>query len=540
MALSKKQFDYIIVGGGSAGAVLAARLSQKQSCNVCLIEAGKPDKSPFIHIPFGLSVLSRITSLNWGYITQPQSGLNNRCLFWPRGKTLGGSSAINAMCYIRGQDTDYDNWVEQGATGWSFEDVLPWFKKAEKFEHGASLRHGSEGPLSVESLRHVDPLSEAFVQSGAEEELPALTDFNLASRCGLGLYHVTQSGGQRCSTSKAYLKPVLARPNLTIMTGAHVEKIVIESGRATGVVTKYEGGVYTLQARQEVIISAGAINTPHLLMLSGIGPEDELRRHNIPVVKASAGVGRNLQDHLDVIVQCRGKTRHGYALAPGKIASYLRAAWQYAVGRKGMLSSNIAEAGGFACSSATTEDKPDLQFHFLPAILKDHGRQNALGYGYGLHVCNLYPESRGAVTLQSADPSAAPLIDPAYLSAPKDIQVLLEGLKMARRLLRSEAMAPFLKYELLPGEDVHDDDALIRFIRQYAETIYHPAGTCKMGAPDDEMAVLDPQFRVYGIDRLRVVDASAMPMLVGGNTNAPVVMMAERAAAFIHNLPTPA
>ena len=540
MALSRQQFDYIIVGGGSAGAVLAARLSQRQSCNVCLIEAGKPDKNPFIHIPFGLSVLSRITSLNWGYSTQPQSALNNRCLFWPRGKTLGGSSAINAMCYIRGQDSDYDDWVKQGAAGWSFDEVLPWFKKAEKFEHGASQRHGSDGPLSVESLRHVDPLSEAFVKSGADEGLAKLEDFNLASRCGLGLYHVTQSGGQRCSTAKAYLKPVLQRPNLTIVTGAHVEKINIESGIATGVVINFEGEVHTLQSREEVIVSAGAINSPHLLMLSGIGPEDALKRHRIPVIKALPGVGKNLQDHLDVIVQCRGKTRHGYALAPGKLLSYVKSAWQYAVGRNGMLSSNIAEAGGFACSSIASSDKPDLQFHFLPAILKDHGRQNALGYGYGLHVCNLYPQSRGSITLQSADPAAPPLIDPAYLSSPKDMQTLLEGLKMARRLLHSETMSPFLKHELLPGEDVHDDEALIQFIRQYAETIYHPAGTCKMGAQDDEMAVLDSQFRVYGIEGLRVVDASAMPTLVGGNTNAPVVMMAERAAVFIHEMPTPA
>ncbi|WP_018982118.1 GMC family oxidoreductase [Salinimonas chungwhensis] len=540
MSQSIARYDYIIVGGGSAGAVLAARLSQKKDCTVCLLEAGQADKNPLIHIPFGLAFLSRVRSLNWGYSTQPQSHLNNRSLFWPRGKTLGGSSAINAMCYIRGQHSDYDDWEAQGAEGWSYDAVLPWFKKAEGFEGGASELHGAKGPLKVEALRHVDPLSSAFTRSGKDVGLPVIPDFNAHDRYGLGLYHVTQSQGERCSTSRAYLKPVRTRANLTILTGAHALKIILEKNRAVGVRVAQGDGNFDLYCNDEVIVSAGAINSPHLLMLSGIGPDSVLRHHKIQVNQALEGVGRNLQDHLDVIIQCQGRTRHGYALAPAKVGTYFRAAWQYVFKRKGLLSSNIAEAGGFACSSGASPDKPNLQFHFLPAILKDHGRQNVFGYGYGLHVCNLYPRSRGTVSLQSADPAVPPLIDPAYLSDEADLKVLTDGVKLARQLLRSEQMRPFFKTELLPGEEVEDDEALTRFIRQYAETIYHPAGTCKMGAPNDPMAVLDPQFRVYGTEGLRVVDASAMPTLVGGNTNAPVVMMAERAAAFIHDLPTPA
>lgn len=527
------EFDYIIVGAGSAGAVLAARLSQDPDIQVAVLEAGRQDSNPFIHIPFGLAVLSRFSALNWGYSTEPQQALNNRCLFWPRGKTLGGSSAINAMCYIRGQASDYDDWEAAGAKGWSYADVLPWFRHAECFYAGADQFHGDSGPLRVEQLRYAEPMSHAFVACASHVGLAQREDFNRLERSGLGLYHVTQVNGQRCSSAKAYLSGLQGRANLTLYTETEAGPLILDNSRVNGITLTHQGKPLTLNARREVILCAGAINSPHLLLRSGIGPAKDLQAAGVTVKHHLPGVGQNLQDHLDIIVQCKAQRPHGYALAAGKLPAYIAAAWQYLRGRQGLLSSNIAEAGGFACSSLAPEDKPDLQFHFIPAILNDHGRQNSLGYGFGLHVCNLYPRSRGQITLNPAEPAAAPLIDPNYLSHPDDLRIMLDGLALARQIVHAKPMADYLHREVLPGEDVQDESALVQFIRARAETIYHPVGTCKMGAAEDPTAVLDAQFKVFGVAGLRVVDASAMPGLIGGNTNAPVIMMAERAAQFI-------
>ena len=525
-------FDYIIVGGGSAGAVLAARLSENPRLSVLLLEAGPKDTNPLIHIPFGLSLLSRFERINWGYYTTPQPALNDRALFWPRGKTLGGSSSVNAMCYIRGQKEDYERWIEQGATGWGYADVLPYFKRSENFYLGENEIHGAGGPLHVEPLKHTSVLSDAFVQAAESENLPIVDDFNQGNREGLGYYHVTQRNGQRCSTAKGFLSQAQHRHNLTVINSITAEKLLLKNGRAIGVQVRKNGRVAHYNANFEVLLCGGAINSPQLLMLSGIGPRAELEDKGIFVQHDLPGVGQNLQDHLDAIIQYRCKAREGYAIALSALPKYLKACYDYLLKRKGIFSSNIAEAGGFIRSSLATYG-PDIQFHFLPAILEDHGKKFAFGYGFGLHVCCLYPKSRGSITLRSNHPSDPPLIDPGYLSEPEDQQVMLEGIKVARKLLSSSSFAPFEGYEFMPGENAKSDDALTEFLKEKAETIYHPVGTCKIGADNDPMAVVDSQLKVKGVQGLRVVDASVMPSLIGGNTNAPTIMIAERAADFI-------
>lgn len=527
-----EQFDYIIVGGGSAGATLAARLTENPALSVCLLEAGSKDSNPFIHIPFGISLLCRFEGIGWGYHTAPQSNLYDRELFWPRGKTLGGSSSINAMCYIRGQMQDYDHWEASGAKGWSFSDCLPYFRKAENFVDGADEFHGVGGPLNVDNLRHTNTLSDAFVSAADEVDLPVCTDFNRDIREGLGYYHVTQVGGQRCSSAKGYLQPAKGRQNLTVVTNAMVERVILKDKRAMGVQVREKGISRRIHAKHEVCLCGGAINSPHLLMLSGIGPRDDLQDKGIHVQVDLPGVGQNLQDHLDAIVQHKTKVHEGYAVAATALPQYIKGTFQYLFSRKGLFSSNIAEAGGFVRSRHATFG-PDIQFHFLPAILQDHGRQLEYGYGFGVHVCALYPTSRGYITLQSNHPADHPYIEPNYLSTEHDRQVMIDGVRWARKILASQAFEPFKSHEVFPGDDAQTDEEILEFIRERAETIYHPVGTCKMGADTDPMAVVDNQLRVRGVEGLRVVDASVMPSLVGGNTNAPTIMIAERAADFI-------
>jgi choline dehydrogenase-like flavoprotein len=530
--ITNTQFDFIIVGAGSAGATLASRLSENRQFNVCLIEAGGKDKSPFIHIPFGLAFLSRITNLGWMYDTTPQSELNNRELFWPRGKTMGGSSSVNAMCYIRGAKEDYDNWSELGATGWDWDSVLPYFKKSENQQHGADEYHGEGGPLSVNDLLHVDPLSNNFVDAAEEVGLPKVTDFNGPQREGLGLYQVTQKGGQRCSAAKGYLSEVYDRPNLTVLTKALVEKVLLTDGVATGVKLQLNGKTLELQASKEVIVSAGAINSPQILMLSGIGPQAHLVEKGIESLVDLPGVGQNLQDHLDAIVQHRCEAKVGYAVTFGSIPGYIKAAFQYLFKRKGMLSTNVAEAGGFA-KTKYANTLADIQYHFLPAILLNHGRTTAFGYGYGVHVCCLYPKSRGEIRLRSSDPADKALIDPKYLTHEDDKKVMIDGVRKAREILATSVFDQYQSREIGPGPQAQNDEEILEFIRKRGESIYHPIGTCKMGQVEDPTTVVDEKLCVKGVKGLRVVDASVMPSLIGGNTNAPTIMIAERTADLI-------
>jgi len=530
--LPQTQFDFIIIGAGSAGATLAARLTENEQFNVCLIEAGGKDKSPFIHIPFGLAFLARMTNLGWEYDTEPQSQLDNRSLFWPRGKVLGGSSSLNAMCYVRGVPEDYDLWSEMGAKGWDWQSVLPYFKKSEKQQHGESELHGADGYLSVSDLRHTNPISKTFVDAAEGAGLSKVTDFNSTEREGLGFYQVTQENGQRCSTAKGYLAPALARTNLTVLTKALVEKILIEDGVAIGVKLQLNGQLIELTASKEVLLSAGAINSPQVLMLSGLGPKEHLTENGIDTVIDLPGVGQNLQDHLDAIVQHRCKNRDSYSISLALIPRYVKAAFNYMFNRKGLFTSNVAEAGGFD-KTQHAGDIPDIQYHFLPAILLNHGRTTAFGYGYGVHVCGLYPKSRGEIKLRSNEPGDLAVIDPNYLQHPDDQQVMIDGVRRARKILAAPAFQKYRSWEIGPGPEAQTDEQILAFIRKKAETIYHPVGTCKMGDIEEEMTVVDPELKVKGVKGLRVVDASVMPTLVGGNTNAPTIMIAERCADLI-------
>ena len=525
-------FDFVIVGAGSAGCALAARLTENSQYRVCLVEAGGQDSNPMIHIPFGLSLLSRFKNINWNYNTAPQPKLNNRALFWPRGKTLGGSSAINAMCYVRGVPQDYDRWQQQGALGWNWDAVLPYFKKSEDQQRGADAYHGTGGPLSVADLRFVNPMSQTFVDAANDVDLPVSEDFNGTQHEGLGIYQVTHKDGQRCSSAKGYLALAQNRENFTLITHALVEKVIVKDGRATGLTLRINHKLYVLNATKEVLLCAGAINSPQLLMLSGTGPKQHLEDKGIEVLKDLPGVGQNLQDHLDAIIQYRCQSKHSYAISLGKLPRYLKAAFRYCRKRNDILSSNIAEAGGFV-KSQFASSLPDIQYHFLPAILQDHGRQTAFGYGFGLHVCNLYPKSRGEITLASSDPAEPAVIDPCYLSHPDDQNVMIDGIRQGREILQSRGFYDYQGEEVKPGAAMQSDEQLLAFLRANAETIYHPVGTCKMGADTDDMAVVDNQLNVRGVVGLRVVDASVIPSLMGGNTNAPTIMIAERAADFI-------
>ncbi len=524
-------YDFIIIGAGSAGCVLANRLTEDAKTDVLLLEAGMPDKKQEIHIPVAFGKLFK-SEVDWNFETEPQSNLNNRRLYQPRGKMLGGSSSMNAMIYMRGHSTDYDRWSELGNDGWRFDEVLPYFKKAQNQERGASEFHGTGGFLNVADLRCVNPLSRAFVEAGVELGFPRITDFNGANQEGFGVNQVTQKGGKRCSAAAGYLKAALKRPNLTVLTNAQVLRLNLAGNRVSEVEFVHNGETKSASAESEIILSGGAYNSPQLLMLSGIGAAEKLEEHGISTKIDLKGVGENLQDDLFTAVtfQCKQPITLANAESKLNIAKYLLL-------RRGQLTSNVGEVNAFVKTDSALS-KPNLQYHFGPVYYVNHGMTMPEGHGFSIGPTLIRPKSRGFVGLHSNDPFAAPLIQPNYLENSADVDLITEGVRLGFKLAATQAFAPFC------GEFYHYDSAnrintdstdseIGAFIRNNCETIYHPVGTCKMGA--DEMAVVDAELKVHGTENLRVVDASVFPEAIGGNPNATVIMIAEKAADLIKN-----
>lgn len=525
-----REVDYLIIGGGSAGCVLAARLSENPDCTVLLVEAGGGGRSPLVQIPLGTAATVPGYAYNWNFTTTPQPHLNQRQTFQPRGRGLGGSSAINAMIYTRGHPQDYDDWASLGLTDFSWEQMLPWFIHNEGNQRGASEAHGDNGPLGVDDIRYNNPVVEAFHQAAAGAGYRLNSDFNQGDQEGVGRYQVTQRDGLRCSAARAYLFPAMSRPNLSVVTNSHAFRLAFNAGRASGAwIQTGNGPLRLFSARREVIVCAGAFQSPQLLMLSGIGPGDHLQALGIDTRVHSPEVGQNLQDHLDYISAWRSPSPHliGYGLTGiGRIAAALP---NFLLRRRGIVTSNIAESGGFL-KSRPDLNQPDIQLHFLVALADDHNRKLHYGQGFSLHACALRPYSRGDIRLVDKHPLTAPRINPRYLSDERDLATLLAGVKLSRDIaLRPELSA--LRGNPMYIEDDAPDTALAESIRDRADTIYHPVGTCRMGV--DDRAVVDSRFRVKGVAGLRVVDASVMPTLISGNTNAPTQVLAERAADWI-------
>lgn len=523
------EFDYIIIGGGSAGCVLASRLSDDPANQVLLLEAGGSNKSPFIQIPF-LTVLTMPFWLkNWHYRTVPQPGLHHRRGYQPRGKVLGGSSAINAMIYIRGQSEDYDEWAQTASYDWTYQSVLPLFKK---FEHNSSIAdqyHGQGGELFVSDLVSPNPVSQAFVEAGQACGYTHNVDFNGASQSGIGMYQVTQKEGKRHSSADAFLEPILSRANLKILTHAHVLKLLLNGKECIGVSVRHGGKTEEFKAKKKVVLSAGAINSPHLLLLSGIGPRDELARHGINCIHELPGVGENFHDHPDYVHNYKSKHRDLIGFNPLGIWDIIKAYQLYRKTATGLIASNFAEAGGFL-STDPSQSRPDIQLHFVPGIVDNHCHKFHFSRGMSLHFCVLRPKSRGRINLKSANPLHAPAIDPNFLSHEYDMEVMLRAYKMSRDIMEHELLRPYQGKALYQARS---DDEIIQLLRRRSDTVYHPVGSCRMG--NDDMAVVDPRLHVHGIEKLVVADASIMPQVVSGNTNAPSMMIAEQAARFILN-----
>ena len=530
-------FDVVIVGAGPAGCVLAARLSENPDTRVALIEAGGENDGLMNRVPVGAAWYVRNrNACNWAFETVPQPGLNGRCGYQPRGRGLGGSGAINAMCFVRGQPQDFDDWVTQGAAGWSWREVLPIFKRMEHNERGADAWRGVGGPLNVADLRSPNPFGRLFIEAAQQAGIALNPDFNGATQEGVGPYQVTQKNGERFSAARAYLAPARARPNLTVLTDTTALRVRFENKRALGVECFYDGQRQLVRAQREVILACGALQSPQLLMLSGVGPGAHLQARGIEVVADVPGVGQNLQDHLDIVVNRRVHNTDLLGFSMTGAYKFARALWRWQHERRGLLTSNFAEAGAFV-RTLPQLTRPDVQLHFVIGMVDNHARTLHWGHGMSLHACDLRPYSRGEVTLASADPFTAPRIDPRFLSDERDLDTLVRAFRLIRKIFAQPAFAPFAGAD--PARElyfahVRTDDEIRAALRQHADTIYHPSGTCRMGdVAHDALAVLDPQMRVRDVTGLRVVDASAMPTLVSGNTQAAVIMMAERVAQFI-------
>lgn len=529
--MNKQEFDYIIVGGGSSGCVLAGRLSENPQVSVCLLEAGGTGDGWKVEVPCA-AVISIPTKINnWAFETVPQKGLNGRKGYQPRGKCLGGSSAINAMVYIRGHRQDYDDWSALGNTGWSYDEVLPYFIKSENNQRIKNQYHGNDGPLSVIDLHSDNPLQQKYLAAAKQQGYRILDDFNGEEQEGLGIYQVTHINGERCSSARAYLFPHLKRKNLTVETSAQTQRILIENGVAVGVEYKQNGQLKQIRARHEVLLSAGAMQSPQILMLSGIGDQHELMEHGIEVKKHLPGVGKNFHDHPDFIFGYKVREIQGtFGLSiPGSI-DLIKQIGRYRKERRGLITTNFAECGGFIKSSAE-QKVPNLQLHFVIALVDNHARTLHTGHGISCHVCLLNPKSRGTIKISGPSIDDPILIDPNFYGEESDLEEMVKGFKLTQTLMQSEAFKSMIKEDLFTA-NVHTDEEIRQVLRDRSDTVYHPVGSCKMGV--DEMAVVDPRLRVYGIQNLRVVDASIMPKVVNGNTNAPAIMIAEKAVDMIN------
>jgi choline dehydrogenase-like flavoprotein len=526
------EVDYLVLGGGSAGSVLAGRLSENPATTVALFEAGGAGDNWVVDTPLA-GVLMVPTKLNnWAYETVPQLGLGGRRGYQPRGRALGGSSAINAMIYTRGHPADYDRWAALGNPGWSYADTLPYFRKAENNEAFEDAFHGRGGPLNVANSRSDNPFQQRFLAAAREAQFPLNDDFNGARQEGLGLYQLTQINGGRCSAARAYLKPHLGkRPNLRVETRARALRLLFDGKRAIGAEILQHGVKRTVRARRETIVCLGAFGSPQLLMLSGVGDAAALAALGVAPLADLPGVGANLHDHPDVVLGYSSPSRDLIGLSFGALAPLVAAIARYRRERRGMATTNFAEAGGFL---KTRPDLavPDVQLHFVVAVVEDHARHLRWGRGMTCHVCALRPKSRGSLKLAGPDPLAAPLIDPAFLAEPEDTETLVAGVKLTQRLMNAPSLRAHWTRELFGAAEAKSDDEIRAFLRRRVDTVYHPVGTCAMG-PDPKTAVVDANLRVHGVEALRVVDASIMPAVVAGNTNAPVIMIAEKAAEMI-------